>query len=142
MTSVNNVYHFFFFFKHFWRTCVLFVGPLIPLFRTSGDVCPRFQSQGGLACMLSCLRAIPQIHLWCDTCQPLDGQHGSRATYLQPSDVSTSIGGVEVGAAARTYGLGPGSNQRPTVPQHSTLNHSTIPARLNVYHFNCAVPLK
>ena len=23
------------------------MGPLIPLFWTSGDVCPRFQSQGG-----------------------------------------------------------------------------------------------
>ena len=57
-----------------------FVGPLIPLFWTSGDVCPGFQSQGGLDCMLSCLSAIPQIHLWCDTCRPLDIQHGSRAT--------------------------------------------------------------
>ena len=68
------------FFKFFWRTHVLFVGPLIPLFWTSGDVCPGFQSQGGLACMLSCLRAIPQVHLWCNTCRPLDSQHGSRAT--------------------------------------------------------------
>ena len=34
------------------------MGPLIPLFRTSGDFCPGFQSQGGfLACTLSCLRA-------------------------------------------------------------------------------------
>ena len=40
------------FFKIFWRTHVLFVGPLIPLFWTSGNVCPGFQSQGGsLACM-------------------------------------------------------------------------------------------
>ena len=61
-------------------THVLFVGPLIPLFWTSGDICPGFQSQGGLICMLSCLRAIPQIHIWCDTCWPLDGQHGSQAT--------------------------------------------------------------
>ena len=59
---------FFLNFLNFWRTHVLFVGPLIPLFWTSGDVVPGFQSQGGLACMLSCLRAIPQIHLWCDTC--------------------------------------------------------------------------
>ena len=66
---LNNFQIYFFFFKkNFWRTYVLFVGPLIPLFRTSGDVCPGFQSQGVLACMLSCLRAIPQIHLWCDTC--------------------------------------------------------------------------
>ena len=27
--------------------------------------------------MLCCLCADPQIHLWCDTCQPLDGWHGS-----------------------------------------------------------------
>ena len=33
-----------FFFFNFWRTRVLFVGPLIPLFWTSGDVCPGFQS--------------------------------------------------------------------------------------------------
>ena len=69
-----------FFKKKIWRTHVLFVGPLTPLFWTSGGVCPGFQSQGGLTCMLSCLHVIPQIHLWCDTCQPLDGQHGSQAT--------------------------------------------------------------
>ena len=40
--------------KIFSRTQVLFVGPLIPLFWTSGDVCPGFQSQGGfLTCELS-----------------------------------------------------------------------------------------
>ena len=36
----------FFFFK-FWRTWVLFVGPLIPLFWTSGDISSGFQSQSG-----------------------------------------------------------------------------------------------
>ena len=44
--------HFFFFFcfKIFWRTYVLFVGPLVPLFWTC-DVCPGFQSRdGSLAC--------------------------------------------------------------------------------------------
>ena len=51
-------------------------------------------------------------------------------TYLQPSDVSSSIGGIEVGAMARTYGLGQVSNSLPTVRQHSALNHLTIPARL------------
>ena len=30
---------------HFWRTSVLFVGPLIPLFWTSSDICPGFQRQ-------------------------------------------------------------------------------------------------
>ena len=42
------------FFKNIWRTEVLFVGPLIPLFWTSGDFNPGFQSQGGsLPCVLS-----------------------------------------------------------------------------------------
>ena len=38
---------FFFFLLNFWRTRVLFVGPLIPLFWTSGDVSSGFQSQSG-----------------------------------------------------------------------------------------------
>ena len=37
-----------FFFSNFWRTWVLFVGPLIPLFWTSGNVSSGFQSQSGL----------------------------------------------------------------------------------------------
>ena len=42
------------FLKNFWRTQVLFMGPLISLFLTSGDVCPGMQSQGGsLACFLT-----------------------------------------------------------------------------------------
>ena len=34
-----------------------FVGPLIPSFLTSGDVCPGFQSQGGslFVCFLTCV---------------------------------------------------------------------------------------
>ena len=35
------------FFKKNWWTHVLFVGPLIPLFRTSGDFSYGFQSQSG-----------------------------------------------------------------------------------------------
>ena len=47
------------FFFNFCRTRVLFVGPLIPLFRTSSDVCPGFESQGGsLACVLPRLRTM------------------------------------------------------------------------------------
>ena len=34
-------FSFFFLLKIFWRTLVLFVGPLIPLFWTSGDVSPE-----------------------------------------------------------------------------------------------------
>ena len=39
----------------FWRTQVLFMGPLIPLFWLSGDICPWFQSQGGslFACFVA-----------------------------------------------------------------------------------------
>ena len=38
------------------QTRSLFVGPLIPLIWTSGDVCPGFQSQGeSLACFLTCV---------------------------------------------------------------------------------------
>ena len=48
-----------FLFKTFLGTHVLFVGPLIPLFWTSGDICSGFQSQGGsLACMLPRMRAM------------------------------------------------------------------------------------
>ena len=41
-------FFFFFFCLNFWRTKVLFVGPLIPLFWTCGDVCSGFQSQAFL----------------------------------------------------------------------------------------------
>ena len=34
----------------------------------------------GFACTLSCLCTIPQIHLWCDTCWPLDGHNGTQAS--------------------------------------------------------------
>ena len=40
---INNI----FFFKSFWRTHVLFWGPLVPLFWISGDVSSGFQSQSG-----------------------------------------------------------------------------------------------
>ena len=40
------------FFQKNWRTQVPFLGSLIPLFWTSGDVCPECQIQGGfLACV-------------------------------------------------------------------------------------------
>ena len=32
-----------------------------------------------LGCFLACVHWIPQIHIWCVTCWPLDGQHGNRA---------------------------------------------------------------
>ena len=39
-----------------------------------------------LACFVACMQPIPKIHLWCNTCWPLGGQHGSRdisSTYLR-----------------------------------------------------------
>ena len=74
---------------HFQNSLFLIVGrrqsfnmrPLIPLFvgllMTSAlgfkaTVEPLFLS------LLTCMQWIPQIHLWCDTCYPLDGQHGGR----------------------------------------------------------------
>ena len=64
---------FFYFLKKILEDTSPFCGVLIPIFWTSGDVCPGFQSQGGpsLVCFLICMQWIPQIHLWCDTCWPL-----------------------------------------------------------------------
>ena len=54
------------------------MGPLIPLFWTSGDISSGFQSQSGQP-YLHLAKEFPEIHFWCNTCQPLGGQHGSRA---------------------------------------------------------------
>ena len=55
------------------------MGQLIPLFWTFGNVCPGYKSQGGYHLhVFSCLHATPQIHLWCDTCQPLDGHQAAK----------------------------------------------------------------
>ena len=32
-----------------------------------------------LPCFIACVKWIPQIHLWCDTCWPLGGQHGGQS---------------------------------------------------------------
>ena len=52
------------------------MGPLIPLFCTS-MISALILKLGWFSCLLSCLHVIPQIHLWYDTCQLLDSQHGS-----------------------------------------------------------------
>ena len=92
---------------------------------------PWFQSQGGLACMLSCLHAILQIHLWCDTCRPLDGQHGTWATLTHVLAVLRHIH-KHWWHRGRSRGLGQGSNQWPTVPQHSALKKKLIRIGNNV----------
>ena len=50
------------FFFNFWRTWVLFVGSLIPLFWTSSDVSPGFQSQGGSLAGVLC--HLPAMNSW------------------------------------------------------------------------------
>ena len=56
------------------------MGPLIPLFWTSGDVSSGFQSQSGQPYSHSTeMYTFPEIHLWCDTCRPLGSQHGNQA---------------------------------------------------------------
>ena len=54
-----------------WRTISPFTDT--PVW-TSGDVCPRFQSQKRslFLCFITCMQWISQIYLRCDTCQPLD----------------------------------------------------------------------
>ena len=49
------------------------MGPLIPLFWTSGDLYPSFKvwMDPLLVWFVAWVQWIPQIHLWCDTCWPL-----------------------------------------------------------------------
>ena len=60
-----------------------FLGGLIPLFWTSGDVSSGFQSQSGF-CLIWTLRrhkwcTFPEIHLWCDTSAGVYSQHSSQS---------------------------------------------------------------
>ena len=60
----------------FWNTSVLIVGPLIPLFGTSGDICTGVKARvGTLTSMLCCLHAIDSVDsplVWhlLTSCQP------------------------------------------------------------------------
>ena len=64
-----------------WRTSALFMGPLIPLLQTSGDVCPVFQRHDTILCFGrgSCMHGRGMcpwqgdMHVWQGTCV-----HGSR----------------------------------------------------------------
>ena len=76
----------------------------MPRLWTYGDICPRFQSQGGsLTRMFD--STVGNIHLWCDTCWPLGGQYDSPALsiYVLADHVSTSI----IGSSIRILRLGP-----------------------------------
>ena len=72
----------FFFFKFLLDTCP-FLGPLIPLFRTSGDVSSGFQSRSEFYLIQTLWRhmwyTFPEIHLWCDTYASVYSQHSSRS---------------------------------------------------------------
>ena len=35
------------------------------------------------ACLAACIQWIPQIHLWCNNCRPLDGPHCSKAFLIR-----------------------------------------------------------
>ena len=72
------------FFKNFGAH-ISFWGPLIPPFWTSSDIAFGFQSQSWqlyLHLAKAYMMYIPEIHLWCNTCQALDGQHGSQSLSL------------------------------------------------------------
>ena len=77
----------------FLRTSVLFVGPLIPLFWTSGDIA-QISKSGWISYLCASLPCqwIPQIHLWCDTCWPVLQLKFFWSTYLY---THTSISGTQ-----------------------------------------------
>ena len=82
--------------KIFWKTSILYGGSLIPLFWTSGDICPGFQSQGGFSC----------LHALLPTCNEfIRFTPGTTVDFLVASMVAelfqstylhTSIGGAQV----------------------------------------------
>ena len=75
------------------------MGPLIPLFWTSGDVWPGFQSQGGsLVCFLTCVITFGATPA--DSIEVSMAAKPFKSTYL---DMSTSIGGGSGQTGARTH---------------------------------------
>ena len=68
-------YLLWWFFFNFWRTSVFF-WPL-----GSGQISSGFQSKDGSPQLHTCAWRIYLIHLRCNTCQTLGGQHGCWATF-------------------------------------------------------------
>ena len=66
------------FFKTLFVKHKSLLGPLIHLFWTFGDF-SGFQSQSGQPYLhlAETYMLHVEIHVWCNTCQPLGGQHGS-----------------------------------------------------------------
>ena len=82
-----------FFKKRFWRRSVLFVGPLIPLFCTSGNVSPGFQSQGGSPFLYALLPICNRILRFTSGVTPVDLLVASMTVELfQSIYLQTSIG--------------------------------------------------
>ena len=44
------------------------------------------------ACFVTCVQWIPEIHLWCNTCWPLGGQHGSQSRSLHACSRGRMLG--------------------------------------------------
>ena len=86
-----------FLFFNFSKAKVLFVGPLIPLFSIMSSL--GFKTRvGSFICTWwrhTCYMFL-EIHLWCDTCQPLRGQYGSQADLFQVP-VSRNWWGLKLG---------------------------------------------
>ena len=82
------------FFKSFWRTHVLFWGPLVPLFWISSDVASGFQSQSGF-CLICICRGEYNVHSLIST---------SDATQL----VTSPHACAEVGLGSDSNGQSPG----------------------------------
>ena len=108
----------FFLKKYFGGHKSFFVRSLMPYFRRLVTSALGFKGRVdlSLASFLTCMQWIPQIHLWCNTCWPLSGQHGSWFFFIHvlADYISTSIGG--------------GLNPWLSIPQHNVLNHSIIVA--------------
>ena len=84
-----------FFKKYFWRTSVLFVRPLIPLFWTSDDLCAGFSSQGGSSCLHASSPAHNRILRFIFGATPADFLAVSMsAKPFSPTYLRTSTGGT------------------------------------------------
>ena len=89
---LRTLFFFLFFFKSFWRTHVLFWGHWYPCFGFLVTSPLGFKARVG--CLIRIAEAnvmyVPEIHLWCYTCQPLGGRHaaGPVPTYCCRGEVA------------------------------------------------------
>ena len=96
----NEVKEIFFLKKKIWRTWVFFVGPLIPLFWTSGDVSSGFQCQSGQP--YSSLVEVYMLHTPWDSitsgATPADLVVASMAAELSLPHTCETLVGLETGS--------------------------------------------